>query len=177
MISLWEGDIDILDMSRGMGLAVGARRIEIFLDYVLAQNDDPAAYLTSPAFRALWSPKEHLLAKTLEEAFALLSSAGAGPAASSVASQLERFVGGEETQSHLRWVHFANRGGRNRTWPASSFRIAAAIVSHTPMGFTTAFAIALPLPMCSWTPTHLMPDRHGKRPSGRPLIAATSFSS
>lgn len=85
---LWKGDIDVLDLSGGQNLAGGARRVEMFLDCLLAASDNPAAYLGSPGFSALWTDTEKELSVTLEQAWSLASRPGAGPAAAAVARQL-----------------------------------------------------------------------------------------
>ena len=93
MKELWQGDVDILDMGGGEGLAEGSRRITIFLDYLVAHADDPAAYLKDPMFQALWTQTEKELARRLADAHDLAEAPNAGPAAESVARALRRFVG------------------------------------------------------------------------------------
>lgn len=90
---LWEGEIDIIGFGGQRGDDPAAsRRIEIFLDCVLANSDDPASYLNDEGFRSLWSAEEVDLARLLEEALDLAQQPGAGPAAESVAQHLRRML-------------------------------------------------------------------------------------
>lgn len=89
---LWEGEIDILDLGHGGSRSEGSRRIEIFLDCLLASSSDPAAYLDDPGFRALWSKDEVELAELLKQALAIASRPRAGPAAESVARHLREMM-------------------------------------------------------------------------------------
>lgn len=93
---LWEGDIDVLDLSGGGDKSAGARRIEIFLDCLVATSDNPAAYLNNPGFQALWTETEKELAVALDQVRSLVGRRDSGPAAAAVARQLRPLLTPED---------------------------------------------------------------------------------
>lgn len=55
---LWKHDVTCINMGPAeMATAAGARQLEIFLDYLLAQSTSATAHLLDPTFEAVLTPE------------------------------------------------------------------------------------------------------------------------
>ena len=89
---LWKGDIRAAAVApTGEAIGVGARRIELLLDLVVAESEGALSHFMDPAFAHLLDPSERRLRLALQRLWR--SRDGDGPAWEAVRELMER-VGG-----------------------------------------------------------------------------------
>jgi hypothetical protein len=88
---LWKGDIRPAAVSpSGADVGIGARRIELLLDLVVAESEGALTHFMDPSFDRLLDPSERRLRRELES---LWESRGEGPAWGALGDLMQRLGG------------------------------------------------------------------------------------